>query len=107
MNKSYLTYFLYGATGEGLTRIVAHVIAQDEETAIRNVMKQHMTTDEEGIEYYGRGVAIIDLGDRANHPQAREWLGQFLNNDMVEYIMEAETAGALHGFVLKCYVNYS
>ncbi len=107
MNNSYLAYFHYGATCEGMTYVFGHVMAENPELAKKAFISKHMGGNDYTIEYFIQGVELIDLADVSNHERAKQLLKGWLTEDTIKYIFDAEKDHALFEFYFKTYVNYS
>lgn len=112
--KSYLLYVRHAATGEGSTHSCALVFAPTKNEALREFLKKTMleySTDkkhfEEGVKYFGYCTQIWNLRAKKDRKAIREALAMFLTPNVIDRIIEAEDAHALHEFSFHLYRNFS
>lgn len=115
-NKCFFGSLTYGATGEGLTFVVAQVIALDQKEAARKFISQHLAGEwgnkpeniERTVEFWSYGLRLVELDcNEGADEKIREMTKDFLNTKTVEYLIEANKSHGLMEFYFKSYVNFS
>jgi hypothetical protein len=61
----------------------------------------------EGIDYYRHAVTVYDMEPKKNHPKIKEVLTYYVSTSVVDAIMDASEAHALHEFDFHLYRNFS
>lgn len=112
--KLYFCFLEYGATGEGLTYIMATVYGNSRKEAAENFCKDHllnqpMTVEQwkETVKYFKQWVQTFDLNKKSEKQKAKEVLKSFLTPDMIAALFRAGKSGGLREFSFHYYVNNS
>jgi hypothetical protein len=61
MNKRYLAYFEYVATGEGHTIEICMIIATNKEEARQKYLNTAFVSDVNAQSYFGKDISIVEL----------------------------------------------
>lgn len=100
MNKRYLAYFEYFATGEGHTIEIRMIIASSEAEAKQKYLDLSYGTDVEARSYFGNDMAVVELDSE----KGKEIIFNFFKKS--ESLYEALKLGGGE-FHFKMYYNLS